>query len=107
MPYFFIIFLLFLPVHRCFFAWTSTGDGHEEQPFVTDKKENDLSGYERNLYLYHVSKTINFVDYFSLSIRFKGGYRFCRLFRTSDYSKSDNASSVQKKKENDSCIKYK
>ncbi|KAI9564397.1 hypothetical protein GHT06_008136 [Daphnia sinensis] len=30
-----------------------TGDGHEEQPFVTDKKENDLSGYERNLYLYH------------------------------------------------------
>ncbi|XP_059352161.1 solute carrier family 12 member 4-like isoform X6 [Daphnia carinata] len=29
------------------------GDGHEEQPFVTDKKENDLSGYERNLYLYH------------------------------------------------------
>ena len=32
-----------------------TGDGHEEQPFVTDKKENDLSGYERNLYLYHVS----------------------------------------------------
>ncbi|EFX88997.1 hypothetical protein DAPPUDRAFT_41064 [Daphnia pulex] len=56
MPYFFIIFLLFLPVHRCFFAWTSTGDGHEEQPFVTDKKENDLSGYERNLYLYHESE---------------------------------------------------
>jgi len=28
------------------------GDGHEEQP-LTDRKENDLSGYERNLYLYH------------------------------------------------------
>lgn len=36
-------------------ALAFTGDGHEEQPFVTDKKENDLSGYERNLYLYHVS----------------------------------------------------
>ena len=40
--------------------FSSTGDGHEQQP-LTDKKENDLSGYERNLYLYHVSSAISFI----------------------------------------------
>lgn len=49
------LYFLYFLVIRIRLAWT--GDGHEEQPFVTDKKENDLSGYERNLYLYHVSKT--------------------------------------------------
>ena len=36
------------------------GDGHgEEQPFVTDKAKGNESGYERNLYLYHVRACLN------------------------------------------------
>ena len=71
---FFIFLSLSIPFGpSCGFVWTYTGDGHEEQPFVTDKKENDLSGYERNLYLYHVS-TINstfICFFFHPSIRFE------------------------------------
>ena len=37
------------------FLFPQTGDAHEEQNLVVDKKDKDLSGYERNLYLYHVS----------------------------------------------------
>ena len=34
---------------------------------MTDKnKENDLTGYERNLYLYHVSYLVTFATYYSL-----------------------------------------
>jgi len=31
-----------------------SGDGHEEQTLVGDRKDKDLTGYERNLYLFHV-----------------------------------------------------
>ena len=61
LSFFFSLSLAPGPLFPIFFRFDAdaldacTGDGHEEQPFVTDKKENDLSGYERNLYLYHVS----------------------------------------------------